>query len=235
MTHGGAGIARGQYPGSNVGVVIQSRDDDFVAGPPGARQSAAEREGQRGHIRAEGYQIRVAGPEQIGGGFTRRRRAWFDHFPGWWRTGRHDWRCTRSGSAKSRQSRGNCGTWLPAGPSKKTAGRPPIYARQRREACFRQAATSRSAATLAGDVCVCAKLFLLPIRDEHAARAVRDRDLGRRGQQGQDCRRYARRLQKTSSSSSAIVTQSPKSGCDKSVIPNTAGSPICTGAPCIVG
>lgn len=41
--------------------------------------------------------------------------------------------------------------------------------------------------------------------------------------------------QKTGTSPSRISTGSPKSGVDRSVMPNASGAPMCTGAPCTAG
>ena len=77
-------------------------------------------------------------------------------------------------------------------------------------------------------------VFLLPIRDKHTARTVRDGDFRCGGATG-PVAASRRRPKRPGARRQRIVTASPKSGCDRSAIPNTAGSPMWTGAPCIVG
>src|SRR5260370_34092764 len=57
-------------PGGDVGVVVQSGDDDFVPGLQLAADGAGEREGDGGHVLAEDDFVRLT-VEQIGHGRAR--------------------------------------------------------------------------------------------------------------------------------------------------------------------
>ena len=61
----GAGVGRRDHPRSDVGVVIEARHDDFVAGAPLRRQRPGQIEGERGHAPPEDHLVRV-GVEQVG-------------------------------------------------------------------------------------------------------------------------------------------------------------------------
>ena len=60
-----APIFRDRKPGSDIGVVIEPRDDEIVARRPVACQRARDGEGERGHVRSEGNFVRSAA-EQVG-------------------------------------------------------------------------------------------------------------------------------------------------------------------------
>ena len=62
-THGGAGVARGEQPGPDVRVVVQSCHDDLVARSPRPSERARQMEQQRRRVLAEDHLAGVAAEE----------------------------------------------------------------------------------------------------------------------------------------------------------------------------
>jgi hypothetical protein len=54
-----------RHPRSNVGIVVEACDKQFIAGLEFAAEGAAQREGQRGHVGPEGDFVEVAA-QQVG-------------------------------------------------------------------------------------------------------------------------------------------------------------------------
>ena len=60
-----ARVARREFPGRHVRVVIETRDDDLIARLPGPGECSTQCERQRRHVRPEGDLLRLLGSDKI--------------------------------------------------------------------------------------------------------------------------------------------------------------------------
>ena len=68
VPHRRSRIGGREHPGGEVRIVGRAAHDHLVPGPPGFRQGSAQGEGQGRHIGPEGYELRIGGAHEIGGG-----------------------------------------------------------------------------------------------------------------------------------------------------------------------